>query len=103
MSAEAIAALEARLKKLDAVAEDGIDDPVRLFEDTERVARDAIAMLRQAAPANPDYRPDHDSLFVKFEQLESLLDMALRGHVEYRSSVCDALEIIQLIRGMVLK
>lgn len=99
-----IAALEARLKKLDAVAEDGINDPVRLFEDTERVAKDAISMLRQVGvQSNPDHRPDHDSLFVKFEQLESLLITALQGRVEYRPAVCDALALVKLIRGMVLK
>lgn len=44
--------------------------------------------------------PDHDSLFLKFEQLELLLD----AQDEYKSQrLRDALAVVRLIRAMVLK
>lgn len=44
--------------------------------------------------------PEHDSLFVKFEQLEKLLDEV----VNYDGSGAeDALKLVKLIRAQVLK
>lgn len=51
------------------------------------------------ADKRTDFNPDHDSLFMRFEQLETLLD----GIVHSRPTVQEALALVRLIRKQVLK
>jgi hypothetical protein len=61
----------------------------------------------QAPSVNPDFRPDHDSLVARFDQLKDALEEASTRTApiqrDLRLYLDVAQEIVKLIRGQVLK
>lgn len=107
MVTELIKNLEQRLADLDAEAREGIDDACWLYERTEAVAKEAIAELKQLKRRAPktalEVNPDHDSLFLKFEQLQRLLSGASGEDRSDSDAIHDAQKLVTLIRAQVLK
>ncbi len=63
------------------------------------------ALCRTAGCVECNQRPDHDSLFTRFEQLDELLETAFYAVYtdDMVAAVRDARKLVKLIRAQVLK
>jgi ribosomal protein S15P/S13E len=68
----------------------------RLGMSQQEIVNEARATLRE-------HNPDHDSLFARFEQLETLLDDIVNADDHCPKQARDALTLVGLIRKQVLK
>ena len=93
----AVAMLRALVESGEPLTLSGSAAPETL-EQLKSVAREMPVLTAASAQ-----RADHDSLFIKFEQLERILNSVSEGNYQTNRKMREARQVVDLIRAQVLK